>query len=79
MSSAYFAPLVTLPDVITEPGFYETRRGNRVIVTHTSTKHDFGCVGQYLDESCTWVKDRWHKSGRLYAGVLSDNDIVRKV
>jgi len=74
MTSAYFAPLVSLPTIITEPGAYLTRGGERVKVKTVSTKHDFGCIGSYSDG----VSEGWHKSGRLFAGVYSDNDIVKK-
>jgi hypothetical protein len=73
--SAYFAPLVILPDLITEPGDYLTRAGDIVTIAAVSRRHDYGCAGQYV----TGVPDRWHKSGRLYAHTVSQNDIVAAV
>lgn len=80
MSSAYFAPLVPLPVLITEPGYYETRRGEKVLVIKVSAKHDFKCVGYYLNpQGRKEIKERWHKSGRLFANQLSKNDIVKRL
>lgn len=72
-SQAYFAPLVLLPVVITGPGQYFTRLGEPVTIKRVSTSHDRGCMGTYPCGTC----DGWHKSGRLYAGIESGNDIVR--
>jgi hypothetical protein len=74
MSSAYFAPLVTAPIVITDPGQYVTRGGEVVMVNKVSQKNDFGCRGQYQNG----VRERWHRSGRIFAGQESMNDIVRR-
>lgn len=74
MSSAYFAPLVTLPVVIAEAGDYVTRIGQRVTVEHVSTKHDFGCTGYYHDAD--WTREKWHKSGRIFATCVSHCDVV---
>lgn len=73
MSGAYFAPLVTKPTVIVEPGQYVTRGGELVEVHTVSAKHDFGCKGVYSDG----INELWHRSGRLYSGMESRNDIVR--
>lgn len=75
MTSASFAAFVTLPTVITAPGRYRTRGGEVVTITEASTKHNFGCVGTYSAPN-EGVIDRWHKSGRLYFGQLSSNDVV---
>lgn len=75
MSSAYFAPFVLLEVIIAAPGEYLTRRGERVTIEQASTRQDFGCIGRYAD--CGTL-DRWHKSGRLFAGQLSANDIVMR-
>ncbi|QIG65745.1 hypothetical protein phiOC_p080 [Ochrobactrum phage vB_OspM_OC] len=75
MAKAYFLPLVSLPVVIDESGEYVTRCGDVVTVTIVSTKHDMGCHGFY---NAGGVSESWHKSGRLYAGTESFNDIVRK-
>lgn len=74
MSSAYFAPLVLAPTLITEPGQYLTRGGETVTIDRTSARHDFGCVGSYASGQT----ERWHRSGRLFAGVHSQNDIVTR-
>lgn len=73
MTSAYFAPLVTLPTVITRPGSYVTRCGEIVSIKTATTSHVFGCHGIYS----TGQRDSWHRSGRLFAGMESANDIVR--
>lgn len=72
MASAYFAPLVLLPTIITAPGKYLTRSGAVVTVESASQKHDFRCVGTY---PCG-TREGWHKSGRIFAGCLTVNDIV---
>ena len=73
--SAYFAPLVTLPVIIGEPGSYRTRGGEVVTIEFISLRHDFHCRGVYPNGRT----EGWHKSGRLYAGAFSDNDIVEKI
>ena len=70
--TSYWAPFVTLPVIITKTGDYLTRKGERVTIVKVSTKHDFGCLGHYS----TGQDEGWHKSGRLFAGRTSDNDIV---
>lgn len=72
--SAYYAPLVTLPVIIDAPGLYRSRGGEVVSVRVVSDKHDHGCLGVY---PCGTLEG-WHKSGRIFAGQLSDNDIVSK-
>lgn len=74
MTAAYFAPLVGLPAVITEPGAYLTRCGEPVQIKATSRRHDFGCAGLYPEGQA----EHWHKSGRLFASRESLNDIVRR-
>jgi hypothetical protein len=73
MSSAYYAPFVTLPVVITTPGNYVTRGGETVTIDMVSTRHDHGCRGNYS----TGEREGWHKSGRIYAGIETANDIVK--
>jgi hypothetical protein len=73
MSSAYFAPLVTLPIVITKPGEYLTRGGETVTVQVVSARNDLGCKGFYNKEG---IRESWHRSGRIYSGMTSLNDIV---
>lgn len=75
MSKGWFMSLVLLPDVITGPGQYETRCGEVVTITQSSTCHDFGCRGTYSNG----VKERWHKSGRIHFGQICDNDVIREV
>lgn len=72
----YFAPLVTLPTIIIEPGEYRTRADDVVTIHTTSNRHDFGCHGHYGADG---VIDGWHRSGRLFAGMESGNDIVARV
>lgn len=74
MSSAYYAPLVCKPIVIEQPGRYVTRGGEIVTVHAVSTRNDHGCKGIYS----TGQLDGWHRSGRIYAGMLSQNDIVAR-
>ena len=74
--ASWMVSLVALPVIIDENGEYKTRKGEIVLIVRTSKKNDFGCDGWY-DESN--ILDSWHKSGRLYFGQLSDNDIVSKV
>lgn len=73
--SGYFAPLVTLPIVVTEPGTYRTRCGEEVIVSTVSTQHTFGCYGVYKSSG---IDESWHKSGRVLASRETDNDIVAR-
>lgn len=73
-SSAYFASMVVLPVIIDGPGPYVTRCGERVEITQSSTRHDFGCIGTY---NCD-TRERWHKSGRLFSGKETINDVVAK-
>lgn len=75
MSSAYFASFVLLEVIIDAPGEYLTRCGERVTIERESNRHDFGCIGHY---AACGTPDRWHKSGRLYAGQQSPNDIVSR-
>ncbi len=72
MSYAAYAQLVLLDVVITEPGDYLTRSGEVVEVFRTSSRHDHECYGRYASGQT----DHWHKSGRLYFGMQSANDIV---
>lgn len=70
--STYIVPLITKPTVITKPGQYMTRGGAVVTVEVVSRRPDFGCTGHYENG----IHEGWHKSGRLYAGMESSNDIV---
>lgn len=75
MSSAYFAPLVLEPIIITTPGKYRTRSGAVITVDSVSKGHDFECRGTYPNG----IPEGWHRSGRLYAGVASANDVIELV
>ncbi len=77
MSKGYFAPLVLLPVIITKPGFYQTRGGEKVRITKVSERHDFHCFGYYTN-SCADT-DCWHKSGRIFATSETANDIVKEL
>lgn len=72
MTSAHFARLVFLPVIVHAPGQYITRQGEIVSVLVVSTAHNFGCRGHYPDGT----REGWHKSGRLYHSIESQNDIV---
>ncbi len=78
MSKAPFASLVTLPDIITEPGEYITRGGEVVTVNIVSNHHDFGCKGVYTSGMFAGTPEGWHKSGRLYLRAQSANDIIKR-
>lgn len=72
MSSAYWLPFVFFPEIIKEPGTYLTRCGERVTIEKVSTRHDYGCRGQYS----TGETEGWHKSGRIFPARETKNDIV---
>lgn len=74
MTSSYFAPLVTLPTIIDEEGKYVTRLGDVVTIDMVSAAHEFGCFGEYDNG----LRDRWHKSGRIFATRESDADIIKR-
>lgn len=73
--SAYCYPFIFQEVIIDGPGEYLTRGGERVTIDHASTHHNFGCIGRYAD---CGTQDHWSKSGRLFAGTLSQNDIVAR-
>jgi hypothetical protein len=75
MTGAYFAAFVTLPVVIKAAGQYLTRSGETVTIETVSNRHDFGCKGRYSDGT----SEGWHRSGRLFKGFTSANDIVAEV
>lgn len=75
MKTGYMSPLMSLPKIITEPGKYLTRCGDLVVVNTIGHVAKFSCAGSYSNG----VKESWHRSGRLFANVISDNDIVTKV
>lgn len=68
--------LIVLPTIVDAPGRYLTRAGEVVSVERlTRGFGGFGCEGHYPSGQA----ERWHRSGRLYFGALSDNDVVRFV
>lgn len=74
--SMYIYPLLFLPVVIDEAGLYLTRSGGRVKIDQVTTKHHFGCIGVYEGSE---IQDGWHKSGRIFSGTETANDIVEKL
>lgn len=78
-TKGWMASLVPLPIIIDTPGIYKTRCGELVTVCRASEKHAFACHGFYGTDTKLMTLECWHKSGRLYFGQLSDNDIVEKV
>lgn len=75
MSSGYMWPLVNLSKIIDAPGLYLTRAGDQVKINSISTRNDFNCAGEYRDG----VLESWHRSGRILAGIITDNDIIGKL
>jgi len=73
-NTAAFANFVTMPTIIDAPGYYLTRGGERVLITKCTGAHSFGCTGTYSNGTL----EAWHKSGRLYFGMQTVNDIVAK-
>jgi len=69
-----FLSFLSLPTVVTSPGQYITRCGETVTVETVSRRPNFGCRGQYTNG----VREGWHHTGRLYFGMLSANDIIRR-
>lgn len=66
---------ILLPTIITAPGEYLTRGGDKVTVytTAANTASTFKCYGHYPDGRV----ETWHKSGRIYFGQECANDIVK--
>lgn len=77
LSACGFASFVVLPVVITEPGEYLTRCGERVTVEASSQRHEFGCKGFY-GSADSKIAESWHRSGRLLFGRETQNDIVSR-
>lgn len=73
--SAYCYPFIFQEVIIDGPGEYLTRGGERVTIDQASSSLSFDCAGRYAD---CGTQDRWSKSGRLFAGTLSQNDIVAR-
>lgn len=74
--SAYYVPLISLPDLVIAPADYLTRGGDLVTIVKVSSKHDHECAGFYTASGTT---ERWHKSGRILASSETRNDIIRRV
>lgn len=64
--------LASLAVIIKHPGEYLTRKGEVVRIETVAAGRQFACKGVY---SCGTV-DHWHRSGRLYVGRESINDIT---
>lgn len=68
--------LILLPDVITEPGKYRTRKGETIHIYDIVGGHaGFNCLGQFPDG----IKDSWHHSGRIFGWTESLHDIVERI
>lgn len=72
MAYVPFVSITGLPTLITAPGQYITRCGEIVTVERITPGHDFGCDGSYPGGPL----ESWHRTGRLYYGCESRNDIV---
>lgn len=66
-----------LPIIITEPGEYETRRGERATINDVEGKgYSFNCSG--FIHGSRRPHESWHPSGRLLPFECG-GDIVRKL
>jgi len=70
---------VTLPVIIDGPGKYRTRCGETVVITHIQQGGGCDRCGFYDTGEETPIRDRWHKSGRVYPSTDSNNDILEKL
>lgn len=66
----YAAFFLSFPVVITVPGQYVTRSGEAVTVDDVSNAH--WKRGTYA----TGQHESWHRSGRIFSGQETANDIV---
>lgn len=66
----YCAYFLSFPVIITEPGQYVTRSGELVEVRDVSNVH--WKYGKYP----TGQNECWHRSGRIFSGQETPNDIV---
>lgn len=74
MSTAVpFVSVAGLPTLITGPGQYVTRCGEIVTVESVDRAYAFGRDGTYPGGPL----ESWHRTGRLFFGCESSNDIVR--
>ena len=66
----FFTPF---PTIVNKPGVYVTRCGETVLVTEVGRSIKCrDCEGVYNNG----IKESWNSTGRLYTGLLSQNDIV---
>lgn len=69
------------PTIIDAPGEYETRKGERVLITSIGTRHPLrqyarlDCFGSYQDGTV----DAWTHQGFIWRSQNCDNDIVKKI
>ena len=66
----YCAHFLSFPVIITEPGQYVTRSGEVVVIEDGSDFH--WKRGRYPNG----VRESWHRSGRIFSGQETPNDIV---
>ena len=64
---------ITMPRIITGPGQYITRGGETITIDSMLDCRFYGAVGRY---SCG-TNEKWGISGRIFAGMTSNNDVVR--
>ena len=72
MSMAYMSGFIGKPTIIVKPGEYKTRSGEIVVISKVTESFYLQCYGYYKNG----VAESWHKSGRIFANVISENDIV---
>lgn len=72
MATPYIIPLITKTTIITRAGDYVTRCGETVNIVSATALQGFNCIGYYADGTL----ESYHKSGRLFANIESQNDIV---
>lgn len=73
--AAYYKSLILLPAIINAPGRYITRAGETVMIERIDGAGLYRCRGQYIT---TGQIDAWHSSGRVFASVESELDIISK-
>lgn len=67
----YAAFFLSFPEVITTPGQYVTRSGETVTIENADNAH--WKRGHYADGT----PERWNRSGRIFSGQETQNDIIR--
>lgn len=68
----YAAFFLSFPVIITAPGQYITRSGEAVEIEAARDAH--WMVGKY---ACG-TTETWHRSGRIFSGKQTQNDIIAK-